>query len=215
VRCRGGPRGMALCGTHTGPLPCMRLVHASVHLLRTDGGAMQRVAVRVPVGRCYSRVLSEHAARGRSADHAAGRSAPRHVSGHRLHRSVELAGRLAGITSTVGLSATYVGDSCLDAPIIDTAWMSVSILVERAPTLGGGTCASPQISGAVLVDGPVLGGIQGGLGAAVEAELGQYVVDVGLDGALTDGECAGNLAIRLALTQEAEYRGLAVGEALR
>ena len=56
--------------------------------------------------------------------------------------------------------------------------------------------------------------LEGRLGAVTHTQLAENARDVVLDGALGDDECVGNLAVRLALRNEAQYLQLSAGEGL-
>src|SRR5690242_169536 len=47
----------------------------------------------------------------------------------------------------------------------------------------------------------LLDGVERGLGAALQSELGEQVVDMGLDRAFADCQCSGNVTVRAAFAK--------------
>ena len=60
--------------------------------------------------------------------------------------------------------------------------------------------------------GFVPGGVRGGLGPAAQAELGEDVADVVLDGLAADVEALGDLGVGQAVAEQVEHLGLALGQ---
>ena len=72
-----------------------------------------------------------------------------------------------------------------------------------------------SVAGSPMSPAPAPGGVGGGLGPAAQAELGQDVADVVLDGLAADEEAVGDLRVRQAVAEQVEHLGLALGQHAR